>query len=70
MPDDELETSADDLINAMLSNNPFGLRLTKDALNFSIDAPSMDAAMAMEDRQQILASLAGGMTERRAKFQD
>ena len=31
-----------------------GLRLTKDALNFSIDAPSMNAAMAMEDRQQIL----------------
>lgn len=68
VPDDELPTSADDLIDAMLSNSGFGLRLTKDALNFAVDAPSMDAAMAMEDRQQILASLSGEMFERRERF--
>ena len=70
VPDDALETAADDLIEAMLANSAFGLRLTKDALNFSVDAPSMDAAMAMEDRQQILAVLGGGMVERRKRFQD
>ena len=31
-----------------------GLRLTKDALNRNIDAPSFDAAMALEDRQQVM----------------
>lgn len=69
VPDDELDRSADDLIEAMLGNAAFGLRLTKDAINFSVDAPSMDAAMAMEDRQQILASFSGEMKERRKKFQ-
>ncbi len=68
VPDDQLESAADDLIEAMLANSPFGLRLTKDALNFSIDAPSMDAAMALEDRQQILATYSGEMEERRQRF--
>jgi enoyl-CoA hydratase/carnithine racemase len=68
VPDDRLDTAADDLIEAMLANSPFGLRLTKDALNFSVDAPSMDAAMAMEDRQQILATFTGDMTERGKRF--
>ena len=70
VPDEELETSADDLIDAMLANSAFGLRLTKDGLNFAVDAPSMDAAMAMEDRQQILATYAGEMQERRKRFQN
>jgi enoyl-CoA hydratase len=70
VPDDELDSAADDLIEAMLANSKFGLRLTKDAVNFSIDAPSMDAAMAMEDRQQILASFSGEMAQRRKRFQD
>lgn len=70
VPDDELDGAADDLIEAMLANARFGLRLTKDAINFSVDAPSMDAAMAMEDRQQILASFGGEMAERRKKFLD
>jgi enoyl-CoA hydratase/carnithine racemase len=70
VPDKDLETSAGDLIDAMLANSAFGLRLTKDALNFSVDAPSMDAAMAMEDRQQILATFSGDMAERQRRFQD
>lgn len=68
-PDDQLETAADDLIEAMPGNSALGLRLTKDALNFAVDAPSMDAAMAMEDRQQILATYSGDIAERRKRFQ-
>ena len=33
-----------------------GLRLTKDALNFTIDAPSLEAAIAIEDRNQVLCT--------------
>lgn len=70
VPDGELDGAADDLIEAMLAATGFGLRMTKDALNFSVDAQSMDAAMAMEDRQQILAVMTGEIAERRKKFQD
>jgi len=38
----------------MTANAPYGLRLSKQALNLNIDAPSLDAAMALEDRQQVL----------------
>ena len=56
VPDAELEAAARPYVDEMLATTPLGLRLTKDAINFAIDAPSMDAAMAMEDRQQILCS--------------
>jgi enoyl-CoA hydratase/carnithine racemase len=54
--DDELEAAAEPYLREMLANTPMGLRLTKDGLNFAIDAQGMDAAMAMEDRQQVLLS--------------
>jgi enoyl-CoA hydratase/carnithine racemase len=55
-PNTELRAAAAPLIEAMLATAPLGLRLTKDALNFAVDAPSLDAAMAMEDRQQVLTA--------------
>ena len=69
VPDDELDDAPREMIEAMLATSKMGLQLTKDALNFSIDAPSMDAAMAMEDRQQILLSTASEeFRSRREKF--
>ena len=53
---EHLETTAQGLIERMLRTAPFSLRLSKEALGFAVDAPSLDAAMAMEDRQQILTS--------------
>ena len=51
----------DDLLDAgmalaqdMLMTSPMGLRLTKDALNRNIDAPGFEAALALEDRQQVM----------------
>ena len=44
------------LAERMLANTPFGLRLTKECLRFSFDAPGLEAAIAMEDRNQMLAS--------------
>ncbi len=41
-------------IAEMLRVSPMGLRLTKQALNVLIDAPSLDAALMMEDRQQVI----------------
>lgn len=55
--DDVLELAAQAFIDDMLLTSPMGLRLTKDAINFSIDAPSLEAAMAVEDRHQSLLAL-------------
>lgn len=42
------------LAEEMLATTPWGLRLSKQALNLNIDAPSLEHAMAIEDRQQIV----------------
>jgi enoyl-CoA hydratase/carnithine racemase len=54
VPDSELEAAARPMIEDMLHASPLGLRLTKECLNISVDAGSLEAAVAMEDRNQIL----------------
>jgi enoyl-CoA hydratase len=56
VPDEGLEEAARKLARDMVRNAPLGLRLTKECLGFSIDAPSLEAAIAMEDRNQVLCS--------------
>ena len=57
VPENELEEAAQAFIGDMLTTSPMGLRLTKDGLNMTIDAGSLDAAMALEDRQQSLVAM-------------
>ena len=52
----ELQAEARALANDMLATSPLGLRLTKDGLAHAIDGQSMEAVMAMEDRQQVLCA--------------
>lgn len=56
VPDDGLDAAAGRLVEDMLATSPLGLRLTKECLNASVDAPSLEAAIAMEDRNQILCA--------------
>jgi len=63
VPDDRLADAARPYIEEMLSTSPLGLRLTKECLNMSIDAPSLEAAIAMEDRNQILCSQTNDVRE-------
>jgi enoyl-CoA hydratase/carnithine racemase len=53
---DALEAEARELVGEMLRTTPLGLRLTKEALNHAIDANGLEAAIAMEDRNQILCA--------------
>jgi enoyl-CoA hydratase/carnithine racemase len=53
---DALHAEAQALDEDMLRTNPLGLRLTKEALGHSLDMGSLEAVMAMEDRQQILCT--------------
>lgn len=68
VPDDKLAEAAQPTIDEMLDAAPLGLRLTKECLNMSVDAGSLEAAIAMEDRNQILASQSGDFRERVAAF--
>lgn len=53
---DKLDDEARSFVKDMLHATPLGLRLTKEALNHAIDAQSLEAAIAMEDRNQILCA--------------
>jgi enoyl-CoA hydratase len=43
--------------NAITANTPFGVAMTKQVFWQNIDAPSLEAAQAVENRTQILASM-------------
>ena len=68
VPDDKLEEAAQPYIDEMLTTSPIGLRLTKECLNMSVDAGSLEAAIAMEDRNQILCAQTNDMKEGIAAF--
>ena len=63
VPPVQLEAEAQGFVDDMLHATPLGLRLTKEALNHAIDAGGLEAAIAMEDRNQILASSDGDFAE-------
>jgi len=52
----ELMDAATGLAFEMVANSPFALRLTKEALQHNVDAGSIEAAIALENRNQVLAS--------------
>jgi len=58
-----IEAEAAGFVKDMLHATPLGLRLTKEALNHAIDAGGLEATIAMEDRNQILASSDGDFAE-------
>ena len=68
VPDDQVDEAAMELAEEMLSCSPFGLRMTKEVLNQNIDAPSLAAAIRLEDRTQVLCSRAEDFQEGRLAF--
>ena len=76
--DDKMEEAAHPYVDQMLTTSPLGLRMTKECLNMSVDAGSLEAAIAMEDRNQILCAQTGDFSEgvraflekRRPAYQD
>ena len=54
--DADLEATAQTYVDDMLYASPMGLRLTKEGLAMAIDAPSLEAAMAIENRNQTLCA--------------
>eukprot|EP00413_Alexandrium_margalefii_P048117 CAMPEP_0204605790 /NCGR_PEP_ID=MMETSP0661-20131031/58694_1 /ASSEMBLY_ACC=CAM_ASM_000606 /TAXON_ID=109239 /ORGANISM="Alexandrium margalefi, Strain AMGDE01CS-322" /LENGTH=250 /DNA_ID=CAMNT_0051617057 /DNA_START=133 /DNA_END=885 /DNA_ORIENTATION=+ len=65
---EEMEAGARSLAAEMLAGDDNGLRLTKECLSTSVDAPSFESAVAMEDRQQALMVIGGGWKARTGAF--
>ena len=59
----ELDAAAAPYIDAMMAASPVALRLSKECLNMSTDAGSLEAVIAMEDRNQVLCSRSEDFSE-------
>jgi enoyl-CoA hydratase/carnithine racemase len=68
VPDSELEAAAQGYLNDMLAGTPIGLRLTKDGINASLGAASLEACIMLENRNQILAGTSSDAREARRAF--
>jgi enoyl-CoA hydratase len=63
VPPAQLAAEGETLVAEMLMTTPLGLRLTKECLNHAIDAQGLEAAIAMEDRNQILCAQSEDFSE-------
>ncbi len=54
VPDSELLNEVIKTAKMILNKSPMGVRLTKEALNMNIDAPSLEAAIKLENRTQVI----------------
>jgi enoyl-CoA hydratase len=63
VPDDQLESAARRLVDDLLATSPLGLRLSKEALNASLDMNSIESVVHMEDRNQILCAQSSDFRE-------
>jgi enoyl-CoA hydratase/carnithine racemase len=52
--EEELLATGLALADEMLATAPAGLAMSKECLNLNVDAPSLEAAFALEDRQQVM----------------
>jgi enoyl-CoA hydratase/carnithine racemase len=63
--DRAMETAA-----MIVGNSPVGMALTKQVLQNNVDAPSLEAALALENRNQVLATRTDDMVEALAAFRE
>jgi enoyl-CoA hydratase len=68
--DDQVLAAALGVAERIKANSPFGIRLTKEILQTNVDAPSLEAAIALENRSQVLAVQTHDMAEALAAFRE
>jgi enoyl-CoA hydratase/carnithine racemase len=54
--EEDIFNEAEKLAQTMLNKSPLGLRMTKQAINLSMDSPSLDTMIQLENRTQMLCS--------------
>ena len=70
VPAETLVDAACELAREIAANSPFGVRMTKEILQTNVDAPSLEAAIALENRSQVLATRTHDMVEALAAFRE
>jgi enoyl-CoA hydratase/carnithine racemase len=68
VPDDQLEAAAQSYVDDLLAASPMGLRMTKEGLNLAVDAGNLEAAMAIENRNQLMTAASPNFNEGMAAF--
>ncbi len=59
----KLLEAASEIAENLLAKSPLGLRMTKEAINISLDSPSLDTIMQIENRTQMLCSTSTDLLE-------
>jgi enoyl-CoA hydratase len=70
VPDAEILDTALEMAEAMCTFSPFGLEQTKDTLWASLEVGSLQTAVDLENRTQLLAGHTGNLTEASAAFRE
>src|SRR5207244_3997053 len=70
VPAADLLTNALDTAELIAANSPLGVRLTKQAVQVNVDAPSLEAAVELENRNQTLATGTQDMVEAFIAFRE
>ncbi|MFX0043735.1 MAG: enoyl-CoA hydratase/isomerase family protein [Candidatus Hodarchaeota archaeon] len=65
---DKLLDAAMELAKEMLKKSPLGLRMTKKALNLSLDSPSLDTIIQFENSSQVVTFSSKDMNEASSAF--
>ncbi len=68
VPDTELLASAMELAATICAYSPLGVVMTKEVMHANIDASSLEAAIHLENRTQILAGTTGDINEAARAF--
>jgi enoyl-CoA hydratase len=70
VPAEELLNAALELAGQIATNSPWAVRMTKQVLASNVDAPSMRAAVELENRTQILSTRTADFDEAMAAFKE
>jgi enoyl-CoA hydratase/carnithine racemase len=70
VPAGDLLTAALEMAAQIAANSPLGVRLTKQMVQVNVDAPSLEAAVELENRNQTLAAGTQDMTEALTAFRE
>ena len=68
VPPDALWARVEQSVDAMLAAAPLSLELTKQGMWLSLEIPSFDAAVELENRQQVLTAATADQSEAMAAF--
>ena len=65
-----LDAAVDEVVGQLLANAPFSIWMTRELLAANVDAPSLEHALHLENRTQVLAGYGPDMAEAVRAFRE